>query len=75
MMKDFITALFIHPLIASFPPNPCSQSVHLDPAPPRSTKVGSKVITIKKHYHSSSSACAGNNDRRRVPQITALTDV
>lgn len=57
------------------PPTLGRQTTHLDPAPYRNTKVGSKAITIMKHYHSSSSINTGNNDHFPAPEITALTDV
>lgn len=59
----------------SHPPTLSRQTTHLDPALYRSTKVGSKAITIMKHYHSSSSINTGNNDHLPAPEITALTDI
>lgn len=57
------------------PPTLGRQTTHLDQAPYRSTRVGSKVITIMKHYHSSSSINTGNNGNFPAPEIIALTDV
>lgn len=57
------------------PPTLGCQTTHLDPAPQRNTKVGSKTITIMEHYHSSSSIDMGSNDHLRAPEITSLIDI
>lgn len=59
----------------SHPPTLSRQTTLLDQAPYRSTRVGSKAITIMKHYHSSSSINTGNNDNSPAPEIIALPDV